>query len=110
MPCSRKYSATAVAASADFKRNSGGASEVAHTHTARAAALVVELGLEKVAHLAAALADQADDDDVGLGVARDLPEQRRLAEARPGEEADALPFADGGERVDGAHAERQRAR
>ena len=53
---------------------------------------------------AAALADQADDDHVGRGVARHHAEQHRLADAGAGEQADALAAADGEHGVDRAHA------
>ena len=46
----------------------------------------------------------------GVGAAGDHRQQRRLADAGAGEEADALPAADGGEGVERAHAEVQRAR
>ena len=58
--------------------------------------------------LAAALADQADDDDVGIRVARHHAEQHALADADAGEQADALSAADREQRVDGAHADIQR--
>ena len=80
----------------------------AHDDGARAP-LGAERVLEELDHLATTLADERDDDDVGLGLARDLPHQRRLADARAGEQADALPLADGEQPVEDAHAERQRA-
>ena len=67
-----------------------------------------ERALEELAHLAAALADERDDDDVGLGAARDRAEQRALADARAGEEADALPLAEREQAVEHAHAGRER--
>ena len=43
--------------------------------------------LDELGHLATTLAHEADHVDVGLGLARDLAEQRRLAHARAGEQA-----------------------
>ena len=48
----------------------------------RAAEPEPEVALDELAHLAAALADEADHVDVGRRGARDHPEQRRLADAR----------------------------
>ena len=79
----------------------------AHDDRARAARRAQRL-LEEVDHLAAALADQRDDVHVRLGLARDLSHQRRLADARAGEDADALALADGQQAVEDAHAQRQR--
>ncbi len=60
---------------------------------------------DELLHLAAALADEADDRDVGSGVARQHREQHRLADAGAGEDAHALAAAAGEEGVDGADAE-----
>ena len=76
-------------------RTSGGASAGAATTTERAQALVAEDVLDELLDLAAALADQADDDHVGGGVARHHAEQHALADAGAGEQADALAAADG---------------
>ena len=70
-------------------------------------ALGAEVVLDELADLAAALADQGDDGDGGLVVAGDHRQQRRLADAGAGEDADALAAADGGERVEDPDAERQ---
>ena len=67
-------------------------------------AVLAEDVLDEFLDLAAALADQADDDDVGRGVARHHAEQHALADAGAGEQADALAAADGEHRVDRAHA------
>ncbi len=64
-----------------------------------------EIGGEEFLHLAAALADQADDDHVGVGVAGHHAEQGRLADARAGEDAHALAAAEVQQRVHGAHAD-----
>ena len=70
--------------------------------------LRTEVVLEELPDLAAALADQGDDRDVGLAVAGDHRQQARLADAGAGEDAEALAAADGDERVEGAHAEGER--
>src|SRR5262249_9131611 len=48
--------------------------------------------------------DQGDDVDLGLGVLGDLSQQRTLADAAPGEDADALPPATGQQAIDGTLA------
>ena len=53
--------------------------------------LGAEVVLDELAHLAAALADQREHRDRGLGAAGDHREQRRLADAGAGEDAHALP-------------------
>ena len=58
-------------------------------------AFLAEDVLDEFLDLAAALADQADDDHVGAGVARHHAEQHALADAGAGEQADALAAADG---------------
>ncbi len=58
-------------------------------HRARHA-LGAEHSLGEVAQLAAALADQAVDDDVGLDAAGEVGEQRRLADSGAREDADPL--------------------
>ena len=68
-------------------------------------ALGAEVLLDELAHLAAALADEREDGDLGLGVADDLREEGGLAAARGGEDAHALALAAGEEAVDGADAE-----
>ena len=62
--------------------------------TAREAFLAQDL-VDEFLHFAAALADQADDDHVGLGVAGHHAEQHALADAAAGEQADALATTDG---------------
>src|SRR5690606_26866730 len=64
--------------------------------------------LDEIVDLAAALADQPDDDDVGARVARNHAEQHALADAAAGEKPDALPAADGQQRIDSAHADVER--
>src|SRR5262249_30266883 len=54
--------------------------------------------------LAAALADEPYDDDVRLGLARDLFDEHALAATGAGEDADALAAAAREQRVDHAHA------
>src|SRR5690606_39271334 len=64
--------------------------------------------LDEIVDLAAALADQADDDDVGARVPGDHAEQHALADAAAGEEPDALTAAHREERIDAAHADVER--
>ena len=71
---------------------------------ARQAVLAQVLG-DEFLHLAAALADQADDVDVDRHVARQHRHQHRLADAGAGEDAHALAAAAGQEGVDRADAE-----
>ena len=78
---------------APFTRTSAGSSEGATTTTRARQPLGAEVVLDELAHLAAALADQADHDHVGLGVAGHHAEQRALADAGAGEQADALAAA-----------------
>ncbi len=66
---------------------------------------LAEVAFDEVAHLAATLADERDDADVGFRVAGDHGEQRRFADARARHDADALPVAHRDEAVDGAHAD-----
>ena len=107
-PRSRKYSAIAVASHAPCRRISGGLSAGHATTTARRRPSGPEDALDEFLHFAAALADQADDDDVGAGVARHHAEQHALADAGAGEQADALAATDGQQRVDRAHADIER--
>ncbi len=69
-------------------------------------ALGPEVALDELAHLAATLADQADDVDVGGRRAGDHAQQRRLADAGAGEDAEPLAAAARHERVERADAER----
>ena len=94
-PRSRKYSAMDVASHAPCRRISGGLSAGARHHDGAPAAFRPEDALDEFLHFAAALADQAHDDDVGAGVARHHAEQHALADAGAGEQADALAAADG---------------
>ncbi len=64
-----------------------------------------EFVLEKLAHLAAALADQRQHRDVAVGMARQHRQQRRLAHPRAREQAKPLALPAGRERVERAHAE-----
>jgi hypothetical protein len=66
-----------------------------------------ERPLDEVAHLSAALADEADDGQLRPRVPGDLPEERGLAHSRGGEDADPLPLADREEPVHRADAERE---
>ena len=85
----------AVASHAPCRRISGGVSAGVATTTARARSLRPENALDEFLHFTAALADQADDDDVGAGVAGHHAEQHALADAAAGEQSDALAAADG---------------
>ena len=58
--------------------------------------------IEKFAHLAAPLADERDDVDVGYGIAGDHAEKGRFSDACSGENADSLPFSAGEDAVDGS--------
>ena len=89
-------------------RSIAGRSEVATTSTDLARALRLELAVEEFAHFAAALADQGDHDDIGIGVAGDIGQDRRFADARLAENADALAAPAGQKAVDGADAELDR--
>ena len=81
-----------------------------HHHHAALQALRAQFLLEKIAHLAVALADQRDHADVGRIVPRHRAQQRALAHARAAEDPDALPFAEGQQTVDRADAGHQRLR
>src|SRR6185436_16302173 len=59
----------------------------------------------KFLELAAALANERDDDDVGIGVPREHAEQNRLADSGTREDTKALTFAARHEGVQRAHAE-----
>src|SRR5690606_2659746 len=71
-------------------------------------AFLAQALLDEVLHLAPALADETDDDDVRVRVARHHAEQHALADAGPGEQSHALPASDGEQRVDGAYADVER--
>ena len=63
-----------------------------------------QIVLDELARLAATFADEADDDDIRTGIACQHGQQRRLADARAGENAHALAPAAGQKSVQGAHA------
>jgi len=65
-----------------------------------------EVALHELAHLAPALADQADHVDLRRRRSGDHPEQRRLADAGAREDAEPLAAAAGDERVERPYAER----
>ncbi len=77
-------------------------------HHGAAAVLRAQDVLDEFLDLAAALADQADHDHIGLRVARHHAQQHALAHARAGKQAQALAAPHGEQRVDGAHAGVQR--
>ena len=107
-PWSRKPSAIRVATNAalqaDQRRLVGGGDD----DDGAREALGAEVLLEELLDLAATLADQRDHPDVGLGAAGDLRQQRRLAHAGAGEDAQALALADRDEGVQRADADGQR--
>ena len=63
-----------------------------------------KIALDEVAHLTATLAHQCDDTDVSLRVAGDHREQRGLAHAGTGHDADTLSLAHRDQAIDGPHA------
>jgi hypothetical protein len=63
---------------------------------------------KEIAHLAAALADQAYDGDICLGVAGHHADQRAFADTGAAEDADTLAAAHGEKRIDGADAGAER--
>ena len=73
------------------------------THSGR------QFGFDKIADFARAFADQADDDDIAVEAGEHLPHQHRFADARSGDDRNALPFANGQQAVDRAHADVDRA-
>ena len=70
---------------------------------------IMRPGEDPIGNLAAALADQAEHDHIRRRALRDLAEQGALADAGSCEQAHPLAFADGHERVERAHAQRQGA-
>ena len=107
-PWSRNHSAMRVAVNAARRRTSAGSSEVDDDDDRAGEAFGSEVVLDELAHLSAALADQREHRDRRFGAAGDHREQRRLTDAGTGEDAHALPAAARHERVERAHAERQR--
>src|SRR5690606_4167118 len=67
-----------------------------------------EVALDEFLHLAATLADEGDHAHVAVGVAADHAQQRALADAGPGEDAQALPATAGDQGIDCADAGRER--
>ena len=67
-----------------------------------------QVALDELVDLAAALADQGDDDHVGRGVAGHHAQEHALAHARAGEDPHPLPLAAGQQAVDRADAGGQR--
>jgi hypothetical protein len=67
-------------------------------------ALRPEHVLDEMPHLAPALADQAEHDGVGLDAAGEVGEERRLADARAREDADALAAGEGKDGVEDRQA------
>ena len=76
-------------------------------HGALEAFLAEDL-VDELLHLAAPLADQTDDDDVGPGEAGHHPQQHRLAHPGTGEQAEALAAADREQAIDRADADVER--
>ena len=79
-----------------------------HHHDALGQAGRSQVALDELVYLAAALADQGDDDHVGVGVAGHHAQQHALAHAGAGENAHPLPLAAGQQAVDRANAGGQR--
>ena len=69
-------------------------------HAAGKARFGPEIILDKFLHFAAAFADQTNDDDISLGIARKHGEQDRFPHARAREDAHALAFAAGGKGIE----------
>ncbi len=69
--------------------------------------LRAQVPFEELAHLAASLADEGQDIHVHRRVAREHPQQHRLAHAAAGEDAEPLAAGDGDQAVDRAHSGRQ---
>src|SRR5690625_7499316 len=59
---------------------------------------------DELLHFAATFTDQCDHVDIGTRLTGNHGEKRALSDARPGEDADALCFAERQEYVDGANA------
>ena len=69
---------------------------------------VFELGFEEVADFAAALANQANDDDIGFGPGDHLAHQHGFTDPRACDDGDTLTAPGSKQRVDGADAEIER--
>ncbi len=67
-----------------------------------------QIVLEELLHLAAALADEADDGDVGGDVTREHGQQHRFADAGAGEDAQTLAATAGQKGIERADAEIER--
>lgn len=80
------------------------------TSTRAGHALGAQVPFHEFHHLAAALADQGDDVDVGPGIAGHHAHERGFAHAGTGHNAHALSLAQGQQAVDGAHAHVQNVR
>ena len=63
----------------------------------------------RIEHFAAALSDQTDNVDVGVGIARYHADERRFSDAASGKYSEPLPLADGEHRVDRTHSGRYTA-
>ena len=68
---------------------------------------LAQIVLDELPHLASALPDQGEHGDIAGGMPRQHGEQRRLADAGAGEQAEPLPLPAGRKAVQGAHAEIQ---
>src|SRR5579885_2686377 len=64
--------------------------------------------LDEFLHLAAALADESDDDHIRARVASHHPKEDALADAATGEESDTLPATYGQQGVDGTDTDIER--
>ena len=67
--------------------------------------LPAHIAIDEIGHFARAFADQADDDGIGIRPVNDHVHQHRLAHARSGHDADPLPLAESGQRVQGTDAD-----
>ena len=63
-----------------------------------------KLAFDKVRHFACTLADQSDDNDIGINALQYLAHQNRLADARACDNRDPLALAYGEQRVDRSDA------
>src|ERR1700733_8726135 len=79
-------------------------------HPRTCQALAAENALDEFLHLASALTDQPNDDDIGGGIARHHAKQHAFAYTAAGEQPDSLAAADRQKAVDGANADVERLR